>query len=93
MVKIPNFLSKKSSSFNSGADGVKEKQEFIHTYKNWLHHEMTKELAEWAEHQLNELVEKEESKSDFLTLFQSGYSDAHSKGQRVMLRKIIKQLK
>lgn len=90
-VKIPSFLSKKSAEFGRDPEGIQAKKEFIQKYKNWTHHEMTKEFIEWIEYQLNDLVEKEESKSDFMTLFQSKYSAAHSKGKRSVFRTLLKQ--
>ena len=92
-VKIPSFLSKRSASFARDPDSVQAKKEFIQKYKNWLNNEITKELVEWLDFQLQESVEKDEAKTDFMSLFQSKYSAAHSKGSRSTLRKIIKQFK
>lgn len=91
--RIPNFLSKRSAGFPKDPASMKAKQEFIQQYKNWLNNDITKELLEWLEFQLQDAIEKEEGKTDFVSLFQSKYSAAHNKGSRTMLRKMIKQFK
>lgn len=88
-VKIPNFLSK----ISSGIRDQEAKKALVLRYQNWLNNEMTKEFLEWVEFQLQDSIDKEESKDDFLTLFQSKYYGATQKGKRSVLRKIIKQFK
>lgn len=67
-----------------------EKDKFISSYKAWKNNPFTKEFIELLESDLLKEIEAEESKSDFLSRFQFGFSQAESKGKRATLRKLIK---
>lgn len=67
-----------------------EKDKFISAYKAWKSNPFTKELIEFLDTDLQREIETEESKSDFLSRFQFGFSQAVSKGKRATLRKLLK---
>jgi len=70
-----------------------QKDELVQTYKNWFNHEITQELLKDLQATLDSLNDEEDSKVDFVSLFQSKHSQAFYKGQRKVLKKIIKQTK
>ena len=86
--KIPSFMSKMFSS----AKTKQEKDTLVQSYKNWYHNEITQELIKDLERALEELQEEEDKKFDFVSLFQSKHVSANYKGQRAVLKKIIKKL-
>lgn len=69
-----------------------EKAKFISSYKAWKNNPFTKELLDLLESELTKEIEAEESKSDFLSKFQFGFSQAVSKGKRLTLRKLLKSI-
>jgi len=86
--KIPSFLSTKFSKATSKED----KDKLVQIYKNWYANEITQEFIKSLEDQLNTIQEEEDSKIDFVSLFQSKYIGANYKGQKKILRKLQKQL-
>lgn len=69
-----------------------EKAKFISSYKSWKNNPFTKEFIALLEAELQKEIETEESKSDFLSRFQFGFSAATSKGKRATLRKLLKTI-
>lgn len=84
--RIPRASAGRFNSLPSKA----EKDKFISAYKSWKSNPFTKEFVELLEAELLKEIETEESKSDFLSRFQFGFSQAVSKGKRATLRKLIK---
>jgi hypothetical protein len=83
---IPKHLSK---SFNNLKD-KETKLEFLQSYYRWLDDPFTVLLFSSLEHNLNEEIRTEESESRFVSLFESKYKSAHSKGRRSVLRELLK---
>lgn len=86
--KIPPHLSKQFSKLET----KEEKDKFIKSYRYWYEHEFTRELLEHFGCLIQESLREEDSKFDFTTLFQSKYYGAGKKGERALLRKLLKQL-
>lgn len=84
--RIPRASAGRFNSLPSKA----EKDKFISAYKSWKNNLFTREFIELLEAELLKEIETEESKSDFLSRFQFGFSQAVSKGKRTTLRKLIK---
>lgn len=80
-----------SARFNS-LPTKEDKEKFISSYKAWKNNPFTKELIVLLENDLDKEVEAEESKSDFLSRFQFGFSSALSRGKRSVLRKLLKTI-
>ncbi len=88
MFKIPSFLSKKFAE----CDTKEKKEQLVQAYKNWYENDITKLLINDLEKTLEVLHEEEDSKFDFVSLFQSKHTAAHYKGQRKIIKKILNQL-
>lgn len=78
-----------ASRFNS-LPSKEEKDKFISAYKSWKSNPFTRDLLMLLEADLLKEIESEESKSDFLSRFQFGFSQAVSKGKRSTLRRLLK---
>jgi hypothetical protein len=85
--KVPPHLSQQFNALKT----KEEKQEFIRSYKVWLDHPLTKSLLEDFEDRIDSLI-KEDEETDYLSWFQCKHKTAANKGQRKLLRTIIKQL-
>jgi hypothetical protein len=86
--RVPRASSARFNALPSKED----KEKFISAYKSWKNNPFTKEFITLLEQELSKEIESEDSKSDFLSRFQFGYSSALSKGKRVTLRKILKTI-
>lgn len=86
--RIPRASSERFNALPTKED----KQKFISAYKAWKNNPFTKELTTLLESELQKEIEAEESKSDFLSKFQFGFSQAVSKGKRLILRKLLKTI-
>ena len=83
---IPKHLSKEFSSLKT-----KElKLEFLNKYYNWLEDTNTLLFLSYLKDLLEEEIRLEEKENMFVSLFQSKYKHAHSKGRRSILRELIK---
>ena len=69
------------------------KDDFFRSYQEWLNHPFTKDFI----HHLNDMLEREvlenENKSDFWSRFHFNFTEAFSKGKRLTIRKLIKDIK
>lgn len=88
-VKIPAFLSKALNSLET----KEERDVFVDGYKHWKKSEFTEALIEFLGKKLDDTIRDEETRKDFISLFQSKYNRAHNLGYRESLRETIKQLK
>lgn len=86
--RVPRASAERFNSLPS----KEEKSKFISSYKAWKNNPFTKELLAFMEQELEKEVEAEESKSDFLSKFQFGFSSAISRGKRSTLRKLLKTI-
>lgn len=87
--RIPPFLSGEHHKANN----PKEKQALLEQYVIWSKHDITKQYIMWLEKQLIDLQQKDEDKTDWLSVFQFKYTQAHTKGKRSVLRNLLKVLK
>lgn len=83
---IPKHLSK---TFNNLKD-KEEKLEVLNRYYSWLEDNNTVLLLSYLEQLLQEEIKSEEQENMFVSLFQSKYKTAHSKGRRSVLRELLK---
>ena len=83
---IPKHLSK---TFNTLKD-KEEKLEVLNKYYKWLEDNNTVLLLSYLEQLLQEEIRSEEQENMFVSLFQSRYKAAHSKGRRSVLRELLK---
>lgn len=86
--KIPVHLSSEFKKLKT----PEEKEKFIKSYKNWYNSRFTRELLDYFDCLIQGSLLEEESKNDFITLFQSKYYGAGKKAERKLLRKVLKQL-
>lgn len=84
--RIPVYSSKRFNSLVNKND----KDEFVKSYKSWLNSSFTKELLEHLEKELQREIEASEKETNFLTRFNFRFTEAHSKGKRTVLRKLLK---
>ena len=73
--RVPRASSERFNSLSSKEDKIL----FISSYKAWMNNPFTKELIQLLETELRKEIESEEAKSDFLSRFQFGFSQAVSK--------------
>lgn len=85
--KVPPHLSKEFNALKT----KEQKQEFIQSYKIWLDNPFTGALLKDFEDRIQELI-KEDERTDFVSWFQTKYTSAANKGQRALLRNVLKQL-
>lgn len=85
--KIPPHLREEFHSLKT----KEQKQEFIQSYKIWLEHPHTQALMKDFEERVQSLI-KEDERTDFVSWFQTKYHSAANKGQRQLLRNVLKQL-
>lgn len=86
--KIPPFLSEKHHS----ASTIDGKRSVLEQYDIWRSHSITESYKLWLEKQLEALIKEDEEKTDWLSFFHFKYKQAHNKGQRALLRKLLKQI-
>jgi hypothetical protein len=86
--KVPKHLSSKFAKLKP-----EERVQMISEYKGWFANPFTEALIEDLEKKYEALLKESESKSDFLSLFQSKYYDARNKAERKTLKGIVNQLK
>jgi hypothetical protein len=86
--KIPPFLSDKHHT----APTVEAKKQVLEHYDIWSSHSITQSYKLWLEKQLEALIKEDEEKTDWLSFFHYKYKQAHNKGQRALLRKLLKQI-
>lgn len=84
--KIPKHLSTSFHELRSTSDRSK----FLDEYDNWLDSQYSAELVRYLESLLEREIESEERNNLFVSLFQSRYHSAHSRGRRSALRELIK---
>jgi hypothetical protein len=87
--KIPAFLSE----LHHGAASPEQKRLLLQRYNEWLLNDITKSYILHLEKQLLVITKEDEEKTDWLSVFHWKYKQAHAKGQRSLLRKLLKQLK
>lgn len=85
--KIPPFLSEHFNSLTA-----EEKQETVERYKAWYNNQFTELFTDWLESQYEDLLDKDESKSDFATWFSFAYKTVRNKAQRNLLRGILAKM-
>lgn len=87
-IKIPTFLSKLFNSSNTKED----KDNLVRKLVDYRNNNLTKELVAYLEQEIEKEILEIESFS-FISLFQSKYKAAHSRGKREAYRKLLKQLR
>lgn len=86
--KIPKFVTR---LFNHKGN-KEEKDKLVSRLNDFHHNELTKELIKYLEQEVEKEVLEVES-STFISLFQSKYHTALSRGKRTAYRNIINQLR
>lgn len=69
-----------------------EKDKFVQQYRNWRNNPYTKELITHLERMAVEESINQDKKENFLSLFVFRFSEAVSRGKRLVLRELIKQI-
>lgn len=69
-----------------------EKDKFVQQYRNWRNNPYTKELISHLERMAVEESINQDKKENFLSLFVFRFSEAVSRGKRLVLRELIKQI-
>lgn len=69
-----------------------EKDKFVQQYRNWKNNPYTKELISHLERMAVEESINQDKKENFLSLFVFRFSEAVSRGKRLVLRELIKQI-
>lgn len=87
--KIPAFLSDQ----HHAAKSMEAKKELLERFDIWSCSDITKSYIVYLEKHLDLLQKEDEEKTDWLSLFHFRYKQAHNKGQRTLLRKLLKQIK
>lgn len=86
--KIPPYLSKEFKTLKT----PQEREKFINSYRSWYDSHFTTELLEHLSCLIQGSLLDQDSEFNFSTLFQSKYYEAGKKGERNVLRKILKQV-
>lgn len=86
-VRIPKFLSRLFNSTDRNNKDV-----LIHKLDTYRKNELTHELISYLEYQIEKEIQSEETTS-FISLFQSKYAVANSRGKRAAYRDILEQLR
>lgn len=69
-----------------------EKDKFVQQYNSWKKNPFTQELIKYYEAQLIKETESQDKEQGFLSLFSFRFSEAVSRGKRIILRELIKQI-
>ena len=69
-----------------------EKDKFVQQYRTWKNNPFTKEFILFLEKQQQEESLQQDKKENFLSLFSFRFSEAVSRGKRIVLRELIKQI-
>lgn len=86
--RIPKASLNRWSSLATKED----KDKFVQQYKTWKKNPFTIEYINYLESELlNESV-SQDRKEGFLSLFQFRFSEAISRGKRILLRELIKNI-
>lgn len=86
--RIPKFLSKRIHSLGS----TEEKRKALEQFEIWKSSDITKDYILFLESKIEHLLREDEDKTDWLSLFHMKYKKAHDKGQRSILRFLLKDL-
>jgi hypothetical protein len=87
--KIPAFLS----AAHHAASSIEAKRKLLEAYDIWACSDITKSYIIFLEKELQRLLKEDEEKTDWLSRFHFRYKEAHNKGQRGLLRKLLQQIK
>lgn len=69
-----------------------DKDKFVQQYRNWKNNPFTKELINYLDKLAVEESINQDKKENFLSLFVFRFSEAVSRGKRLVLRELIKQI-
>lgn len=86
--RIPKASSERWTSLST----KEEKDKFVQQYKNWRNNPFTKELIQHLERLAVEESIQQDKKESFISLFSFRFSEAVSRGKRLVLRELIKQI-
>lgn len=86
--RIPRASSERWNSLAT----KEEKDKFVQQYKSWKQNPFTKELILHLEKLAVEESIQQDKKENFLSLFSFRFSEAVSRGKRLVLRELIKQI-
>lgn len=76
----------------SALNTKEEKDKFVQQYKTWKNNPFTKELIEYIDKLAVEESVQQDKKENFFSLFAFRFSEAVSRGKRLVLRELIKQI-
>lgn len=85
-------IPKASSSRWSSLSTKEERDKFVQQYRTWKKNPFTEELIKYLEDELLNEAQAQDKKEGFLSLFQFRFSEAMSRGRRVLLRDLIKNI-
>jgi hypothetical protein len=69
-----------------------EKDKFVQQYNTWKRSPFTQELIKYYEVQLIKETEMHDKEQGFFSLFAFRFSEAVSRGKRIILRELLKQI-
>lgn len=69
-----------------------EKDKFVQQYRTWKNNPFTKELIAHLDKLAVEESIQQDKKESFISLFSFRFSEAVSRGKRLVLRELIKQI-
>ena len=87
--KVPAFLSKKFNSLSTREEKIK----LLDDYEIWKLMDITKSYILHLEEELERAVKEDEDKTDWLSWFSFKYTQAHNKGKRSFIRKLLHTFK
>lgn len=86
--RIPKASLNRWSSLTTKED----KDKFVQQYRTWKKNPFTQEFIEHLESELLLETANQDKKEGFLSLFQFRFSEAISRGKRILLRELIKNI-
>lgn len=69
-----------------------EKDKFVQQYNTWKKNPFTQELIKHYESMLVKETDTQDKEQGFLSLFHFRFSEAVSRGKRIILRELLKQI-
>lgn len=86
--RIPRASTERWNALNT----KEEKDKFVQQYKNWKNNPFTKEFIQYLDKLAVEESVQQDKKESFISLFTFRFSEAVSRGKRLVLRELIKQI-